>query len=123
MLPVDYDNKHVLAGFRALLSTWPEVEVVGEARDGQQAIRFVEQHQPSVVLMDVRMPIMDGVQATQQIKRRWPEVRVVVITISVVEQSAARGAGADTFVVKGETPDKLREALHMLSQTSVAVLA
>lgn len=117
------DNAHVRAGFRALLSTWPEVEIVGEVQDGQQAVRFVEERKPRVVLMDVRMPNLDGVQATQLIKHRWPDVWVVIITINIVEQSAALAAGADAFVVKGEAPDQLRVALQAAITVGTTVVA
>jgi len=84
-------------GLKALLSTvrhcsaepstkshseaWPEVEVVGEAANGREAVRLVEECRPNVVLMDVRMPVMDGLEATRLIKERWPEVKVIVLTI------------------------------------------
>jgi DNA-binding NarL/FixJ family response regulator len=88
-------------GLRALLTTCPEVEVVGEAVNGREAVRFIEAYRPDVVLMDVRMPAMDGVEATQHIKARWPEVRVVVLTMYHVYRADALAAGADCFLLKG----------------------
>ena len=85
---------------------------MGEALNGQQAVRFVEEHQPAIVLMDIRMPIMDGVEATRLIKYRWPDVCIIVVTINAAEEHATLCSGADAFLVKGDAPGKLRMALH-----------
>lgn len=98
-------------GLRAVLATWPQVEVVGEAADGQETVRLVEERRPDVVLMDVRMPVMDGIEATRLIKGKWPEVRVVVLTMYAVHRSGALAAGADAFLVKGCSPEQLLEAI------------
>ena len=96
---------------RALLATWPEIAVVGEATDGQDAVRQVAECQPDVVLMDLHMPVLDGVQATQLIKQRWPNIIVIVLTMYSVEQPAAMAAGADAFLIKGSAPERLLSAL------------
>lgn len=88
-------------GLRALLGTLPEVTVVGEAADGQEAVQLVEKLQPDVVLMDVCMPVLDGLEATRQIKSEWPEIKVVVISMYALSQDDVLAAGADTFLVKG----------------------
>jgi DNA-binding NarL/FixJ family response regulator len=115
-------------GLRALLATvrlspsaalrigahgeaWPEVEVVGEAADGEEAVRLVEECRPDVVLMDVRMPAMDGLEATRFIKGRWPEVKVIVLTIYATYRADALAAGADAFLVKGCPAEELLEAI------------
>jgi DNA-binding NarL/FixJ family response regulator len=95
----------------ALLTMWPEIEVVGEAANGQDAVRLVAECRPDVVLMDLHMPVLDGVQATQLIKQQWPAVTVIVLTVYAVEQSAALAAGADAFLIKGGVPDRLLAAL------------
>lgn len=105
------DSTHARQALRALLATWPELTVVGEAANGQEAVWLVSQIQPDVVLMDLRMPVLDGVQATQRIKRQWPGVTVIVLTMYVTEQSAALTAGADAFVIKGGAPERLLSAL------------
>jgi DNA-binding NarL/FixJ family response regulator len=112
------------AGLRALLTTLglsvlqesqgeagPQVEVVGEAVNGQDALRLVEERRPDLVLMDARMPVMDGLEATQLIKDRWPEIKVVVLTMYPAYRAEALAAGADAVLVKGCPPEKLLEAI------------
>ncbi len=105
------DRRRSRDGLRALLDMWPGVEVVGEAIDGGEAVRLVEQCQPDAVLMDVRMPRMDGLQATQFIKAKWPEVRVVVLTMYASHRAEALAAGADAFLVKGCADEELLAAI------------
>ena len=95
-----------------MLATWPEVEVVGEAVNGAEAVRFVEDCPPAVVLMDLQMPVMNGTEATRRIKERWPGVGIIVVTINAVALDAAMTAGADAFVIKGDAPEGLRTALQ-----------
>jgi DNA-binding NarL/FixJ family response regulator len=89
------------SGLRALLDLQPEIVVAGEAADGRQAVRLVEELRPDVVLMDARMPVMDGLEATCIIKERWPTVKVIVLTIYPSHRADALAAGADEFLVKG----------------------
>ena len=98
-------------GLKALLATQLEIEIVGEAADGREAVELVEQCRPEVVLMDVRMPSMDGLQATRIIKDRWPEVKVIVLTMYSSHQAEALAAGADAFLVKGCSAEDLLEAI------------
>ncbi len=98
-------------GLQALLSTYPEIQVVAEAADGREAVQLVQAVQPDVVLMDVCMPNMDGLDATQIIKTSWPETRVIVLTINGSYQTEAFAAGADAFIVKGPSTKKLLEAI------------
>ena len=98
-------------GLRALLVTQPGIEIVGEAADGQEAIQFVEQYRPDVVLIDVRMPMIDGMEATRIIKDRWPEVKVIVLTMYPSHQAEALAAGADAFLVKGYATEDLLVAV------------
>lgn len=94
-------------GLRALLSTWPQIEVIGEARDGREAVLLVEKCQPQVVLMDARMPGMDGVNATRLIKARWPSIKVIVLTIYAAYRASALAADADAFLIKGCPAEEL----------------
>jgi DNA-binding NarL/FixJ family response regulator len=98
-------------GLKALLATQLEIEIIGEAADGQEAVQLVEQHQPDVVLMDVRMPVTNGLESTRMIKSRWPGVKVILLTMYPAYQAEALAAGADAFLVKGCAADDLLKAL------------
>jgi DNA-binding NarL/FixJ family response regulator len=107
------DRIHTRNGLRALLSTCSQIEILGEVGDGNEAVRFVEEHAPEVILMDAQMPIMDGIKATREIKARWPEIRIIVLTMYRSYEKAALQAGADSFLVKGcPTEDLLDEILE-----------
>ena len=105
------DSARTREGLRVLFATWPEITVVGEADNGQEAVRLVAECRPDIVLMDLHMPVLDGVQATQLIKQQWPAVTVIVLTMYAVEQSAALAAGADAFLIKGSVPERLLATL------------
>lgn len=105
------DRSRSRKGLRALLSTNPQLEVVGEAGNGAEAVKLAEELQPDVILMDVRMPVMSGVEATQTIKHRWPNVRVIVLSMYRRHLDEAKDAGADTFLEKGCPPQELIEAI------------
>lgn len=98
-------------GLRALLAIWPEVEVVGEAADGWEAMHRVAECHPDVVLMDARMPVMDGLEATRRIKNKWPKVKVIVLTLYTTYQTEALAAGADAFLIKGCADEELLAAI------------
>ncbi len=98
-------------GLRALLATCSAVEVVGEAANGEEALLLMEDRRPTVVLMDARMPVLDGMQATRLIKSSWPEVRIVVLTMYSDYREIALAAGADAFLVKGCQPEELFGAI------------
>ena len=88
-------------GLKALLAFEPRVEVIGEAADGEEAIQLVEKNQPDLVLMDVHMPVLDGLQATARIKAAWPNIKVIVYTMYPDYREDATRAGADIFLLKG----------------------
>ena len=105
------DQRPTRQGLHALLNLMPGVEWVGEAADGSAAVDLVTEHRPDVVLMDARMPVMDGMEATRRIKSRRPEVRVIMLTMYAEYQAEALAAGADVFLVKGGTSEALRSAI------------
>jgi len=105
------DRPHSRKGLRALLATWAEVEVIGEAANGREAVRLVEELCPDVVLMDAKMPVMDGLEATRLVKESWPEIKVIVLTIDSSYRAKSLAAGADTFVGKGDPPGRFFEAI------------
>jgi DNA-binding NarL/FixJ family response regulator len=94
-------------GLKALLGTCPEMEVVGEAADGEEAVRMAGECRPDVVLIDIRMPNMDGLQATRLLKANHPELRVVILTLYPKYDRQARANGADAFLVKGCPTEEL----------------
>ncbi len=95
------DSPHARSGLRAILMAQPELDIVGEASQGAEALTLVEAQHPHVALLDVRMPVMDGIQAAHAIKKRWPQVRVILISIYADYQKEALESGADAFLVKG----------------------
>ncbi len=113
------DQALVRAGFRALLERADDIEVAGEAADGERAVAVVRQTVPDVVLMDVRMPTLDGLAATRRIVAdpRLAGVRVVVLTTFEVDEYvfAALRAGASGFLLKDIEPDDLRQAVRVVA--------
>ncbi|MCE5259432.1 MAG: response regulator transcription factor [Chloroflexi bacterium] len=108
------DQKPTRQGLHALLAFLPGIEWVGEAVDGQEAVDLVAVVHPDVVLMDVRMPVMDGIEATRRIKSQNPQVKVIVLTLYSEYQTKALAAGADIFLDKGGSPESLRDAIYIV---------
>ncbi|MBI0318337.1 MULTISPECIES: response regulator transcription factor [Streptomyces violaceusniger group] len=110
------DQLLVRAGFRALLAAQPDVEVVGEAADGEQALALVRERHPDVVLMDIRMPVLDGLAATRGITGdpALGEVKVVMLTTFELDEYVfeAIRSGASGFLVKDTEPDELLRAVR-----------
>jgi DNA-binding NarL/FixJ family response regulator len=107
------DHSVVRQGLRMFLSLDPEFEIVGEAVNGAEAVRLARELQPDVVLMDLLMPVMDGIAATSAIRRELPDVEVVAVT-SVLEDAqviAAVRAGAIGYLLKDTEGDDLRRAI------------
>jgi len=113
------DQALVRAGFRALLDAEPGIEVVGEAADGEQAVRLATELLPDVVLMDVRMPVLDGLEATRLIGAdpRPAGVHVVVLTTFEVDEYVfeALRAGASGFLVNDTEPVELLQAVRVVA--------
>ena len=107
------DNPQVRQELRTLLPLAGDIEIVGEAADGREAIRLVEALQPEVVLMDLEMPVLDGYEATRQIKASSPSCRVVALTVHGYEaaRQKAMQAGVDLFLVKGTAVESLIQAV------------
>ena len=107
------DSPQVRQELRTLLTLAGEIEIVGEATDGLEAVRLAEALQPEVVLMDLEMPVMDGYEAARQIKSRWPTCRVVALTVhgyKAARQKASQ-SGVDVFLVKGASVETLVQAI------------
>lgn len=113
LLLVD-DHVVVRSGLRMLLETRPDMVIVAEAQSGVEAIRLVTQYRPDVVLMDVQMQDMNGIEATRQIKERWPETQVLALTMYEDDQYFFEmlQAGASGYVPKRAAPDELVTAIR-----------
>ncbi len=111
------DQSMVRAGFRMLLSREQDVEVVAEASNGLEAVEKVTRFQPDVVLMDIRMPELDGLQATRQILAADPSARVLVLTTFDLDEYVyeALRAGASGFVLKDDPPEQLLGAIRTVA--------
>lgn len=112
------DHAIVRAGVKLLLQSQPDLEVVGEAEEGRQAVEMVSELRPDVVLMDVAMPGMNGLEATQRIKESFPRVQVLALTMHEDERYFFQilQHGASGYVVKGASPADLLAAIRAVSQ-------
>lgn len=116
-LVVADDHPVVRGGLVALLSADPNIQVVGEAQDGAEAVEVALRLRPSAVVMDLRMPNMDGVAATAAIKEAWPEATVIMLTTYDTDEAIVRAveAGAAGYVLKDTPPDEL---IHSIRQAA-----
>lgn len=108
------DHTLLRAGLVALLAQDPDFVVAGEASDGRDAIRMIGTVKPDIVLMDLSMPGLNGIEAIAEIKRRQPEIRIIVLTVHKADEyiHAALQAGANGYVLKDSTHDELRGAIR-----------
>jgi two-component system response regulator NreC len=120
LLLVD-DHEIVRAGLRLLFMAEPDMEIVGEAGSAEEALRAVRKVKPDVVLMDVAMPGMSGIEATRRIKEADPGVAVLALTMHEDEQYFFEmlNAGASGYIPKRAAPDDLVSAIHVVSQGNV----
>lgn len=107
------DHALVRAGIRTLCETLDGVTVVGEAADGNQALKLVKAHHPDVVLMDIAMKVLNGLEATAQLKREFPHVRVIILSMHAAEEyvQQALKAGAAGYVLKDAAVPELETAI------------
>lgn len=115
------DHTIVRSGVRLLLSAEPDIDVVGEALDGAEALALTETLRPDVVLMDISMPGMDGLEATRHIKARWPDIHVLVLTMHRSDEYFFEmlKAGASGYVLKGAETSELIRAVRVVSRGEV----
>ena len=115
------DHTIVRSGVRLLLQAEPDIEVVGEAVDGAQAVALAEEFQPDVVLMDIAMPVMNGMEATRRIKARRPETGVLVLTMHRSDEYffEVLKAGANGYVLKGADTSDLINAIRTVARGEV----
>jgi NarL family two-component system response regulator LiaR len=108
------DHSMVRAGLATFIKVKPDLELVGEARNGQDALRICELTRPDVILMDLVMPVMDGVAATRAIRERWPQVQVIALTSFKDKDLVhdALRAGAISYLLKDVSIDELAAAIR-----------
>jgi DNA-binding NarL/FixJ family response regulator len=117
------DQRVVREGLAMLLGLLPDVEVVGTAADGEEALVMADELRPDVILMDLRMPRMDGVEATRRLRASHPEIKVVVLTTYADDRSVidALRAGALGYLTKDAGADEIRQALHRVTSGQASV--
>jgi DNA-binding NarL/FixJ family response regulator len=111
------DQELVRAGFRMILETQADIEVVGEAGDGVEAVAATRRLRPDVVLMDIRMPNLDGLQATKQVMATGSRSRVLILTTFDLDEYVyqALAAGASGFLLKNAPPEQLIDAVRVVA--------
>jgi DNA-binding NarL/FixJ family response regulator len=119
------DQALVRGGFRMILDAREDIDVAGEAADGAEAIALVAEHQPDVVLMDVRMPTVDGIEATRQIVASGSSARIIILTTHDVDEYvfAALRAGSSGFLLKDVRPPDLVEAIRVVARGDALLAA
>ena len=117
------DQRLMRDGLRTLLEMESEMAVVGEASNGQEALDQYAALRPDVALMDVRMPVMDGVEATRRLRARWPDARVIILTTFDDDEYVFEGlrAGALGYLLKDVSIQELTEAIHTVMAGGVLI--
>lgn len=111
------DHTIVRKGLRSLLEPLQDIEVVGEAENGRDAVEQAERSHPDIVVMDHAMPVLNGLEATRQIKRRQPEIKVLILTMHTNEEYVFQflKSGASGYLVKQSAPDELVAAIRAIA--------
>ncbi len=112
------DHKLVRAGIRSLLERLPGIEVVAEASDGREALRLIGEHRPQIVLMDIAMPELNGLEATRRAAKAFPDVSVIILSIYSDEEHVYQSllAGASGYLLKGAAIEELELAIRAVAQ-------
>lgn len=110
------DHKILVAGLKMNIDEWDEFEVIGIANNGREAVEVCDKENPDVILMDMQMPVMSGIEATREIKRRFPHIKVVALTTFDDSETvtSAMKEGCDGFLLKIIAPEQLRASLHSI---------
>lgn len=115
------DHTIVRSGVRLLLESESDIEVIGEALNGREALELAESLQPDIVLMDITMPVMDGLEATRKIKARFPNINILVLTMHRSDEYFFEmlKAGASGYVLKGAKTSELINAIRIVQRGEV----
>lgn len=115
------DHGMVRAGIRLLLEKLPDIEVVAEASDGREAIRLVEKHQPNILLTDIAMPLLSGLEVTRHLANTFPQVRVIILSMYSDEEHVYLGlrAGAAGYLLKGAAREELTLAIRAVAHGEI----
>lgn len=110
------DHAMMRQGLRTVLETYPDIKIVGEAANGKEAVTMTEQLRPKIVVMDINMPVMNGVEATQHITKRFPDTAVIGLSVNAGSEStkAIMNAGASQLITKEAAVDKLYLSIQMM---------
>jgi two-component system NarL family response regulator len=108
------DTSRARKSMKALIEVWYPHSEICEANNGAEAVQLIDDFQPELVLMDARMPVVSGLEATRKIKAKWPQVKIIILSVFTDYQALALEAGADGFVSKGDAPEELRHLLMKL---------
>ena len=112
------DNEVVREGLKSILEPQPDIDIVGDAADGLEAVTKAEELQPDVILMDAQMPVMDGTEATRHIKQKYPDIKVLFLTVYGDYVGDALAAGASWYLTKDCRRQDLLEGIRVLAQSS-----
>jgi CheY-like chemotaxis protein len=118
LLLVD-DHAMVRQGLRAILDHYPDLSIIGEAADGREAVSIAAKRAPDVIIMDINMPRMDGIEATKRIKKERPETVIIAVSVNDTPhlRESMQKAGASAFVSKEEAGERLYETIRTLTST------
>jgi two-component system nitrate/nitrite response regulator NarL len=105
------DQPLIRGGIKVRLGSSPSIQVTGEASNGLEAVQVAAAEQPDVVLMDVRMPVMDGLEAARLIKERWPQIKVILLSMEPPSREEMVASGADRFLLKGDRTKSLEDVI------------
>ena len=115
------DHRLVRAGIRALLEKTPQGKVVGEAADGREAFALIEKQRPDIVLIDIAMPGLNGLDAVDRIKKEWPETKVIILSMHANEEYVVRALRSDVsgYLIKDAAVDELEDAIRTVTEGEV----
>ena len=115
------DHRLVRAGIRALLEKTPQGQVVGEAADGREAFALIEKQRPDIVLIDIAMPGLNGLDAVDRIKKEWPETKVIILSMHANEEYVVRALRSDVsgYLIKDAAVDELEDAIRTVTEGEV----